>query len=121
MRRWESFGADWSDRRFTYPNQHLRGLPTPYSKTFNSLWQWSSGHSELEFTYHEPSVLEVAGLYCATVYSVGAPRAPIMLGLFDELNSSFQSIVQSWIPDKLQDTIHPTGETILDVYAKTLL
>jgi hypothetical protein len=99
-------------------NTFVGSLASPYSKTFNSLWQWSSGHSELELTYHEPNMLEVAGLYCATVHSVGAPRAPIMLGLFDELNSSFQSTVQSWILHRLQDTIYPTGETILDAYAK---
>ena len=69
-------------------------------------------------------MLEVAGLYCATVqvHSVSA-RAPIMLSLFDELSYLSQSTVQSWIPDKLQNIIYPIGETILEAYAtcKTLL
>ena len=73
-----------------------------------------------EATYHEPDMIEATGLHCATVLTVGS-RFSHEFSPGTEQSLVLQQHIRSWIPSDLEAAVYPTGETMLDAYARTPL
>jgi hypothetical protein len=114
--RWELFGADLEHRATSAPSWVPDFASSP-SHGFLLPRQLSAGISRIHFssTLANPTHLVVTGLKCATVSTVG--QAVL---ISDPLDKALQS-VRSWEPPNLHTEMYPTGGTLLDAYAITLL
>jgi len=90
-----------------------------FSATFPTLRHpeggFCSGISRAEFTLKSPDTLEVIGLRCAAVGSVGRSL------MFWDRDSDPIDVMMSWRPQGLDTASYPTGDGLSHAYAITLM
>jgi hypothetical protein len=116
-KRWELFGADPAGRVIDTKPSWVPDFSRAHTTGHSPEYQFSSGFSQLHYVYSEadPARLTVTGLHCATVRTA----SPVAETWGHEL---VKQAVRSWEPPGLHGTTkYVTGESLLDVYAITLL